>query len=540
MAVTEVGTDAPGGEARKAKQPKPAPLLAADGTPLRKKLRQALMLSRMRAFALVAPLLLFILIAFVIPIFAFMVQGFYDNEYAKFMPRSTEALADWDGESEPTEEMYAAMVADLVAARDHPDRPIGRVATRVNRELSGTRSLFTSTARKAARMEAPFKDAMIKADKDWADIETWQAVKVASTAWTPAYYAASLDFKYTATGDIVRQSEDRRIHVTLFLRTLEIAFTVTVLTILLGYPVAWLMANLPLRTSNLLLILVLLPFWTSILVRTTAWIAMLQGQGVLNDVADWSGINSMIVWAELRFAELGDMLWPSVWQEIANRFDVNLAYDRLALASLCANDVNQVLNQGQGALDGLAQRAAADLTDCATEMLAIYNANGVEAAVAKARELKADAGFAGYGDERFSMIYNKTGTLIAMTHILLPFMVLPLYSVMKTIKPSYLRAAKSLGATNWVAFWRVYFPQSVPGIGAGALLVFILAIGYYITPALVGGQDGQMISNFIDFHMRRSLNWPLAAAMGGVLLIFVLFFYWLYDRIVGIDNMKLG
>jgi putative spermidine/putrescine transport system permease protein len=143
-------------------------------------------------------------------------------------------------------------------------------------------------------------------------------------------------------------------------------------------------------------------------------------------------------------------------------------------------------------------------------------------------------------DDRFSLIYNKTGTLIAMTHILLPFMILPLYSVMKTIPPSYVRAAKSMGATNWTSFWRIYFPQSVPGIGAGALLVFILAIGYFITPALVGGQDGIMISNMIDFHMRKSLNWNLAAALGLVLLVFVLFLYWLYDRIVGIDNMKLG
>jgi len=186
----------------------------------------------------------------------------------------------------------------------------------------------------------------------------------------------------------------------------------------------------------MLLIFVLLPFWTSLLVRTTAWIAMLQGQGVLNDLF---------------------------------------------------------------VLFGLA-------TD----------------------------------DDRFSLIYNLTGTLIAMTHILLPFMILPLYSVMKTIPPYYVRAAKSMGASNWTAFWRVYFPQSVAGIGAGALLVFILAIGYYITPALVGGNDGTMISNLIDFHMRKSLNWNLAAALGLVLLVFVLFLFWLYDRFVGIDNMKLG
>ena len=143
-------------------------------------------------------------------------------------------------------------------------------------------------------------------------------------------------------------------------------------------------------------------------------------------------------------------------------------------------------------------------------------------------------------EDRFTLIYNKAGTLISMTHILLPFMILPIYSVMKTIPPSYVRAAKSMGATNWTAFWRIYFPQTIPGIGAGAILVFILAISFYITPALIGGQDGTMISNFIDYHMRKSLNWSLAAAMGGVLLVIVLFLYWIYDRVVGIDNMKLG
>jgi putative spermidine/putrescine transport system permease protein len=119
-------------------------------------------------------------------------------------------------------------------------------------------------------------------------------------------------------------------------------------------------------------------------------------------------------------------------------------------------------------------------------------------------------------------------------------MVLPLYSVMRTIPPSYVRAARSLGATSWTAFRRIYLPQTLPGIGAGALLVFILAVGYYITPALVGGADGQLISNLIAFHMQKSLNWSLAAALAALLLGGILILYWLYDRLVGIDNMKLG
>ena len=138
------------------------------------------------------------------------------------------------------------------------------------------------------------------------------------------------------------------------------------------------------------------------------------------------------------------------------------------------------------------------------------------------------------------MIYNQTGTLVAMSQILLPFMVLPLYSVMKTIPISQVRASQSLGANPFTSFVRIFLPQSVPGIGAGGLLVFVLSVGYYITPALVGGSSGQLISNQIAFHMKSSLNWGLAAALGAILLIVVLVLYWLYDRVVGIERMKLG
>ncbi len=407
---------------------------SSDGVSLKKKLNRSLFKSKMRAFFLVLPLLAFLAIFFVIPIINLLSQSFLDFRYATLMPSSTQALKDWDGKSFPTEEIAKAMVIDLIKAKKN--KTIGKVATRVNRELSGTRSLFTKTARAAKKMEAPYMEALIKKDKKWENLKTWQAIKISSMALTPSYLLAAVDRKYTAEGEIIRQDENRRIHVTLFLRTIEISVVVTLATLLLGYPVAFLMASLPLRTSNLLLILVLLPFWTSLLVRTTAWIAMLQSSGVVNDLLVFFGVTA--------------------------------------------------------------------------------------------------------DDARFSLIYNKTGTLIAMTHILLPFMILPIYSVMKTISPSFVMAAKSMGATNWTAFWRVYFPMTIPGVGAGAILVFILAIGYYITPALVGGQDGQMISNIIDFHMRSSLNWNLAAALGLVLLIFILFFFWLYDRFVGIDNMKLG
>ena len=409
-------------------------VIASDGIPLKKKLAKSLFQSRVRAFGLVTPLLLLILFAFIVPILVFLSRGVYNDTFEKHMVNLTPMIIKWDGISEPTEDMYEALVLDLKVGKK--SKNIGKVATRVNRELSGTRSLFTSSARKAKNLESPFKDSLIAVNKKWGRLDVWRAMKITSKSLTPVFVASALDMKYTADGNFEMKSDERRIHIKLFIRTLEISLIVVIAGVILGYPVAFLLASLPVRTSNLLLILVLLPFWTSLLVRTTAWIAMLQAQGVLNDLSVVFGL--------------------------------------------------------------------------ATE------------------------------EDRFSLIYNKTGTLISMTHILLPFMILPLYSVMKTIPPSYVRAAKSMGATNWTAFWRIYFPQTIPGIGAGGILVFILAISFYITPALIGGQDGTMISNFIDFHMRKTLNWSLAAAMGGVLLVIVLFLYWIYDRVVGIDNMKLG
>ncbi|MDC1382682.1 ABC transporter permease [Candidatus Puniceispirillum sp.] len=410
------------------------PITAADGTPLKKKLAQALFRSKVRAVSLVVPLFAFVMVSFVIPIFALMWQGVYNERFSKYTPNLTEQLTSWDGLTEPDEALFAALVADLVVAKK--ERTIGRIATRVNQEYPGTRSLFTSTARKAKKLTPPFKESVIKVNKKWAKIEVWRAMKLTSQNLTPAFYATALDGRYTVDQGFVQQNENRQIYVTLFWRTFMISASVMGLCLLLGYPVAYLLATLPLRTSNLLMIMVLLPFWTSLLVRTTAWIAILQSQGVINDLLVTFGITA--------------------------------------------------------------------------------------------------------DDSRFSLIYNMTGTIIAMTHILLPFMILPLYSVMKTIPPSYMRAARSLGATPTRAFIKVYMPQTIPGVGAGGLLVFILAIGYYITPALVGGQDGQLISNMIAYHMQKSLNWSLAAALGGILLSGVLLLYWAYDRVVGIDNMKLG
>jgi putative spermidine/putrescine transport system permease protein len=138
------------------------------------------------------------------------------------------------------------------------------------------------------------------------------------------------------------------------------------------------------------------------------------------------------------------------------------------------------------------------------------------------------------------LIFNRVGTIVAMTHIQLPFTLLPIYSVMKTISPSHVRAARSLGAGPFYAFWRVYFPQTVPGIAAGCLLTFILCLGYYITPALVGGPTDQMVSYFVALYTNRELNWGMASALGAILLAATLILYYVYNKIIGVDRLKLG
>jgi putative spermidine/putrescine transport system permease protein len=143
-------------------------------------------------------------------------------------------------------------------------------------------------------------------------------------------------------------------------------------------------------------------------------------------------------------------------------------------------------------------------------------------------------------DEPLALIFNRAGVYIAMTHVLLPFMLLPLYSVMRGIPPAYARAALSLGAPPLAAFLKIYLPLSMPGVAAGCLLVFILAIGYYITPALVGGAADQMISYFVAFYTLETVNWGMAAALGTVLLVATLILYLLYARLVGIDRLRLG
>ena len=406
-----------------------------DGVPLKEQLARAERRKKYIAFGMVLPLLLFIIVTFAIPILSMLFRSVDNPRMVTLVPNLAAAVQQWDGIELPSEQVFEIAFHDLTAAKKAGN--LGKIATHVNYSLSGGRSLILKTKRKFKKIKSgPYREAMIKADKRWGKLHTWSVIKKVSPPYTARYFLNAMDLDYDDMGKVVEKPEEKQIYVTLFIRTLWISLLVTLLTLIIGYPIAYLISTTPPKISNLLIIMVLLPVWTSLVVRTTSWIVLLQTQGVLNDIMVWLGIIS---------------------------------------------------EQG-----------------------------------------------------RIQMIFNLRGTLIAMTQILLPFMVLPMYSVMKTIPLYELRASQSLGANPFITFFRIFWPRSIPGIGAGSLLVFVLSVGYYITPALVGGSKGQMISNQIAFHMKSSLNWGLAAAMGSILLVAVLILYYLYDKVVGIDKMKLG
>ncbi|MEX0807471.1 MAG: ABC transporter permease [Dongiaceae bacterium] len=407
---------------------------AADGTPLKIKLRQSERLRQLKAVGLVAPLFLFIMLSFVVPIANMLFYSVNNPELVHTLARTAEALQEWDGENLPDEQVFEALALDIKQSR--AEKTIGLIAKRLNYEIPAIRSKIMSTARSLDDFdEGPWKDLLIELEPGtWGDVTTWAVLERATKPYTDFYFLGALDRKRDANNDIVRVPDNQAIFGKVYLRTFYISTIVTLLTLFLGFPVAYLLASLPTRYANLLMILVLLPFWTSLLVRTTAWVVLLQSEGVLN-----------------------------------------------------------------------------------TAMM-----------------------YLGLIDERIQLIYNRFGTIIAMVHIQLPFTLLPIYSVMKTIPSSHVRAARSLGAGPFYAFWRVYFPQTIPGIAAGCLLTFILCLGYYITPALVGGPSDQMVSYFVAFYTNQELNWGMAGALGVILLVITFAIFVLYNKLVGIDRMKLG
>jgi len=405
-----------------------------DGIPLRIKLARVERRRKLRAFSLVLPLLLFILIGFALPIGRMMFNAIHDDTLLTLTPRTTAALSTWDGKDLPDESAYAALAEDLKQA--WTQRTTGAIAKRINYELPGVGSQVMSSARKASILSAgPYKAALIEINPLlWGQQAVWSLLKRGSSAYTAYYLLRSVDYQYGSNSQIVASPSENAIFRDMFLRTLAISIGVTAATLLLGFPVAYLLATMPPKYSNLLMIMVVLPFWTSLLVRTTAWVVLLQQHGVINETLMGLHIISQPV----------------------------------------------------------------------------------------------------------QLIFNRIGTFVAMTHIQLPFTLLPIYSVMKTIPPTHVRAARSLGAGPFYAFWKVYFPQTLPGIAAGCLLTFILCLGYYITPAMVGGPNDQMVGSFIAHYTNEELNWGMASALGAILLTATLLLYYVFNKLVGVDRVKMG
>jgi putative spermidine/putrescine transport system permease protein len=410
-------------------------ILTSDGIPLEQSLKKAERINKIKAFLLVAPLLLFLLITYIFPIGEMFSRSIDDKMITNMLPKTFKAMESWDGQELPSEEVFESFLIDYQVLIDAKIQ--GKLTQRLNKEKNGFNSILKKLKRKMKKFEdGNYKEQVLSVHKRFKDVAYWRAIKRTAPPYSVAKYLKAVDMFEDENGNYVQVEEKRRIYKKLWIRTFEVAFFVTIFCFLMGYPIAHLLATIPMKYSNLLMICVLLPFWTSLLVRTASWMILLQQQGLVNDF--------------------------------------------FVLIGLVADN------------------------------------------------------------NRPEMMYNKVGTYVAMSQILLPFMVLPLYSVMKTVSPSLMRAGKSLGGTPFVSFWKIYFPLTVSGIGAGSLLVFILAVGYYITPELVGGASGKLISNQIAYHMKQTLDWSFASAMGLMLLSGVMAIYWVYNKLVGIDNIKLG
>ena len=285
---------------------------------------------------------------------------------------------------------------------------------RLNFEENGARSILMKARRVAAELEVPFGTSLPAEVPEFGESGIWQLIKQNSNPYTAQYLLRALDMRLDSQGALTKVDEDQAIFIDLFKRTFEISIFVTLFCIILGYPTAYYISTLSDRAAGYAMLLVLIPFWTSILVRTTAWFILLQREGPINS------------------ALLG----------------------------------------------------------------------------------------AGLVDEPLTMIFTRFAVYIAMVHVLLPFFILPLHGVMKRLGTEYIKAAASLGAPPWRQFLSVYLPLTMPGVAAGAVIVFMLSVGFYVTPALVGGLQDQMVSYYIAFYANQTINLGMASSLAVLLLVF--------------------
>lgn len=392
---------------------------------------------RLFSVLLLLPLLAYTAIFFALPIGMMLYRAVSNPELLQAFPRTITALSEVKAPTPtllPEAQVFDALEQDFINAPNIS--VIGEAARRLNYENSGYRFLIMSTARQYKKnasddpLVTTAQQRLAAIDPRWVSPQLWADFRRASPAYSPYYLLAALDLKQTDQG-VEAVPVNQRVYIDMILKTLKIAVVVSLLCLLLGFPFAALIVKASRPVQVLLFLAVMLPFWTSLLARTTAWIVVLQEKGI-----------------------------------------VNTLLFRLGLI-----------------------------------------------------------------DQPLPMIFNLLGVYIVMVHILLPFSVLPLYNVMKSIPPHYMRASASLGAHPLRGFIHVYLPMTLTGIGSGTLLTFIVAAGYYVTPTLVGSAREQMLGYFIAFYTNTTVNWGMASALGLVLITCVLVIYLLAARLVGIRQI---
>lgn len=391
--------------------------------------------AKFRALMLVVPILLFLLVVFIGPVVKLLSRSVDDRDVASALPQTVQALAEWQWGTPLPDAAYGAMVGDLRAASTPSN--LTPAAGRLNYSLPGMRALLMTTRTKLQaldRPEADPKSILISLSAKWAEPATWANIRQAAGPITDFYLLTAVDLKRGFDGSIARVPPSQSSFLPSIRTTFVIAFTVTLLAIVFGFPFAYLMASATERVAGIMMFVVLLPFLTATMVRILAWGILLGREGVIN-------------------------------------------YGLLS----------------SGLVDG-----------------------------------------------PLDLLYNRTAVNIALLHIFVPYMILPLYSVMKTVPLSHMRAAASLGAPPFTAFRRVYLPQIAPGLAAGSLLVFIQCLGVFVVPAILGGAQEQGLPSLIAHYVNKTLNWGLAAALSVILLVSVYLVYWLFVTLTKSASLSLG
>jgi putative spermidine/putrescine transport system permease protein len=367
--------------------------------------------SRVVTAALIGPLIAFLVLTLVCPLGLMLWQSVSDLDVRSALPRTVALLSAWNPADPVPDAAYAALAADLATA---PSDAAARAAGRLNIETPGLRTLLLSAANDPtiAGADDP-KQALLDHGARLGKSQIWLAIRAARGPLTARFLLTAFDLQQKPDGTIVSRPSDRAIYRAIYLRTFSVAASVTAVCFVLGLPLALYFASLQPAAARGLLLLIMLPLWTSVLVRAMAWILILDQNGLVNAALTASGLVS----------------------------------------------------------------------------------------------------------HPLALVFNRFGVVVTMTHVLLPFMVLPIYNSLRNVPRHQLWAAGSLGASPPVVLFRIYLPQCRAGVAAGLILVLASGAGYYITPALVGGGTDEMLGFFVQQAAIRTNDPGLAAGLGVVFLL---------------------